>query len=196
MTLITIPRFWESFEFTESNPFDPERIVDTIWDLTRKHIKRVTLSELDEQQLKSKIEDALTFTTDDIKLESSLVTPPQMLVSPERATTSSAFTVNIKALNVEIVSEAGESIRLQLSGHSSIHIRVNQKELDILEDALNWFINDEDVTADLIDHLKIYKLSITDVKNIFKTLSNQIDAEDLNHSDGVSILRAELDNYL
>lgn len=85
--------------------------------------------------------------------------------------------------------ESQQELNLNFEKLSMIKIFVPKSKAYIMQDILAWTINSEDEAFDKMDNLRYFNLSFNQIKNIIKDTMSEINIEDLNHSDGESILR-------
>lgn len=95
-----------------------------------------------------------------------------------------------------IVLESQQTLNLNFEELSMIKIFVPKSTPYVMQDILAWAINSEDEAFDKLDNLPYFKLSFNQIKNIVKEAMSELDIEDLNHSDGDSILRNKITEEL
>lgn len=89
--------------------------------------------------------------------------------------------------NISLKSQ--QELNLNFEKLSMVKIFVPKSKAYIMQDILAWTINSEDEAFDKMDNLRYFNLSFNQIKNIIKDTISEINIEDLNHSDGESILR-------
>lgn len=95
-----------------------------------------------------------------------------------------------------IALESQQELNLNFDELSLIKIFVPKSKAYIIQDILAWAMNSEDEAFDKLDNLPYFKFSFNQIKNIVKEAMSELDIEDLNHSDGDSILRNKITEKL
>lgn len=95
-----------------------------------------------------------------------------------------------------IALESQQELNLNFDELSLIKIFVPKSKPYIMQEILAWAMNSEDEAFDKLDNLPYFKFSFNQIKNIVKEVISELDIEDLNHSDGDSILRNKITEEL
>lgn len=95
-----------------------------------------------------------------------------------------------------IALESQQELNLNFDELSLIKIFVPKSKPYIMQEILAWAMNSEDEAFDKLDNLPYFKFSFNQIKNIVKEAMSELDIEDLNHSDGDSILRNKITEEL
>lgn len=96
----------------------------------------------------------------------------------------------------DIILESQQELNLNFEKLSIIKIFVPKSKPYIMQDIFAWTINSEDEAFEKLDNLRYFNLSFNQIKNIIIDTMSELDIEDLNHSDGESILRDKITKEL